>query len=113
MYGPALGRFFNVYDFSGRLDALCDVDESDMGKQHLRSLIEEKGLYDEHVAYHGASGLSSMLDLNIDESRSLSPFMLFVTTGQERGSVSRGFTYNWKKLQVVRVNYKEEDGRGA
>ena len=47
MYVPALGRFFNVYDFSGRLDALCDVDESDMGKQHLRLLIEEKGLYDD------------------------------------------------------------------
>ena len=75
--------------------------------------MEEKGLYDDHVAYHGASGLLSMLDLSIDEARSLSPLMLFVTKRQERGSVSRGFTYNWKKLQVVRVNYKEEDGAGA
>ena len=113
MYVPAHRRFYNIYDFSDRLDALGDVDESDMAKQHLRSLIEEKILYDDYVARYGASGLSSMLELSIDEARSLSPLMLFVTKRQERGSVSRGFTYNWKKLQVVRVNYKEEDGRGA
>ena len=51
----------------------------------------------------------SLLDITKSEVASITPFLLFVEKKQERGSVTRGPTYNWKKTQVCRVTYKHED----
>ncbi|CAK0880619.1 unnamed protein product, partial [Prorocentrum cordatum] len=113
VYLPGLQRFVTAYDLGPRLAAMrqamregpvgpMDVDE-------LETLVQEYAIYGDFVREHGAQGIVSLLDITKEEAATITPFLLFVTKQKERGSVTRGPTYNWKKTQVCRVNYKRED----
>ncbi|CAK0897525.1 unnamed protein product, partial [Prorocentrum cordatum] len=95
VYLPAAQRFVTAYDFSTRLE--------------LAVLVREFADYEQYVREHGAEGIVSLLDITKEEAASITPYLLVVTKQKERGSVARGPTYNWKKTQVCRVNYKRED----
>ncbi|CAK0882662.1 unnamed protein product, partial [Prorocentrum cordatum] len=113
VYLPGLQRFVTAYDFGPRLAAMREamlqgpVDTRDLDE--LVALVEEHAVYAELVRQHGTEGIVSLLDITKDEAATITPYLLFVTKQKERGSVTKGPTYNWKKTQVCRVNYNSED----
>ena len=113
VYLPGLQRFVTAYDFRPRLAAMREaslvgpVDSWDL--LEVEALAEQYAVYADYVEQHGTGDIVSLVDITKQEAESIRPFLLFVTKHKERGSVSRGPTYNWKKTKVCRVNLKCED----
>ena len=78
---------------------------------HVATLVQEYADDNAYVRGHGTEGIVSLLDITKDEPDAISPFKLHFWKQRERGSVARGPTYNWKKTQVCKVNYKPKNVR--
>ena len=113
VYLPGLQRFVTAYDFRPRLAAMREamlagpVDSWDL--LEVEALVEQYAVYADYVGQYGTGDIVSLTDITKEEAESIRPFLLFVTKQKERGSVSRGPSYNWKKTKVCRVNLKRED----
>ena len=53
-------------------------------------------------------GWQSMLDLSPAEGKALAPLFLDVEMRKERGKLSQGHTYNWKKTAISKVYWRRE-----